>query len=105
MTPDIEVNELKIKLESEEDFVLIDVREPHENAEFNVGGELIPLGNLPGSIDGLRRYQKVEIVLYCRSGKRSGMAKQFMEQQGFSNVRNLLGGMLEWQDTFGGKGD
>lgn len=101
ITPDIEVTELKVKLESKEDFVLIDVREAHENQVFNVGGKLIPLGNLPGSIEELKKYQGVEIVVYCRSGNRSGMAKQFMEQQGFSNVRNLLGGMLQWQEAFG----
>ena len=42
-----------------------------------------------------------EIVVYCRSGNRSGMAKQLLEASGFSNVKNLVGGMLSWRENFG----
>ena len=99
---DITVSELKQKLESEEDFVLIDVREPHEHEEFNVGGMLIPVGNIPSAMEDLAEHREAEIVLYCRSGQRSGMAQQFLQQYGFKNVRNLTGGMLAWQETFQG---
>lgn len=97
---DIQVDELKDKLDAKEDFILIDVREDYERAEFNVGGMHIPLGNLPTNISDLEDYKEDEIVIYCRSGNRSGQAKMFMEQLGFKNVRNLIGGMLEWNRKF-----
>lgn len=81
--------------------MLIDVREPWENEEFNVGGELIPLGSLMNRIWEFEGDKNQEIVVYCRSGNRSGMAQTLLESQGFSNVRNLTGGMLAWQDAFG----
>lgn len=98
---DIRVKELKEKIERGEQFVLIDVREPYENQEFNVGGQLIPLGMLPSHLEKLAQHKGEEIVLYCRSGNRSGVAKQLMERAGYTKVRNLLGGMLDWVDTFG----
>lgn len=98
---DIRVKELKEKFERGDDFVLIDVREPYEHQEFNVGGQLIPLATLPSQLGELEQYKGQEIVLYCRSGNRSGVAKQLMERAGFGRVRNLLGGMLDWVDTFG----
>jgi rhodanese-related sulfurtransferase len=99
---DINVQELKTRIDAgEQDFVLIDVREPSEHSAFNIGGKLIPLGTIPTAISDLREMQDAEIILYCRSGGRSGQAQRFMQQQGFTNVRNLTGGMLAWQDAFG----
>lgn len=98
---DIRITELKEKFERKEDFILIDVREPYEHEEFNVGGQLIPLAKLPAQLDGLTPHKDQEIVLYCRSGNRSGIAKQLMERAGFTKVRNLLGGMLDWADAYG----
>lgn len=100
---DITVKELKEKLDRGDDFVLVDVRETYENAEFNVGGTLIPLGELPGKIGNLAGHESDEIVVYCRSGNRSGSAKKLLQQAGFTNVRNLEGGMLAWVDMFGTK--
>ena len=98
---DIQVDELKDKIDAEENFTLIDVRESHERAEFNVGGTHIPLGNIPASIEDLEEDKEGEIVIYCRSGARSGQATAFLQQLGFKNVRNLAGGMLEWSRKFG----
>lgn len=98
---DITVEELKNKLDSGEKFVFIDVREPFEYEEFNLGAELIPLGNLPASIPSLLTHKDEEIVVHCRSGARSGAAKTTLAQLGFTNVRNLLGGVLEWQRLYG----
>lgn len=98
---DIMVDELQERLEVNEEVNIIDVREPYEHEEFNIGGKLIPLGSLPARINELPQDKEIEIVTYCRSGGRSGMAKQFLEQHGYSNVRNLIGGMLEWQRRFG----
>jgi rhodanese-related sulfurtransferase len=94
---DITVQELKQKLDNKEDFLLIDVREDWEYSEFNIGGRHIPLGNLPGTIDDLDDWINKEVVVHCKAGSRSAAAKSFMVKQGFTNVRNLLGGMMEWQ--------
>lgn len=97
---DIMVDELQERIEAGDDLLIIDVREPYENEEFNVGGQNIPLGTLPAKLHELSESKDVELVVYCRSGGRSGMAQQMLQQAGFSNVRNLIGGMLEWQRRF-----
>ncbi len=97
---DITVEELKTRLDNGEKLTVIDVREPHEYEEFNIGGRLIPLGTLPGTLDDLEDLKEEEIIVHCRSGARSATAKAFMEQNGFKNVRNLLGGVLDWQVKF-----
>jgi rhodanese-related sulfurtransferase len=97
---DINVVELKEKLQNKEGFILLDVREPFEREEFNIGGEFAPLQTeLMNKINEWKAEDKqnAEIVVYCRSGMRSGKAKLILEQEGFKNVRNLLGGMLEWR--------
>lgn len=98
---DITVQELKQKLDQGESFVFIDVREPYEYQEFNIGARLIPLGELMGTIGELSDYQENEVIVHCRSGARSAMAQQMMQQAGFTNVRNVIGGVLAWQDAFG----
>lgn len=98
---DIEVQELKQKLDGKEDFVLVDVREVYEHEEFNIGGLLIPLGELAFKLSELDEAKGKEVVVYCRSGKRSAMAQHLMQQAGFQNVRNLEGGVLAWADAFG----
>ncbi len=98
---DITVQELKKKLDSAEKFIFIDVREPYEHEEFNIGGDLISLGHVMDSIPVLEEFKNDEIVVYCRSGARSGMAQSLLESAGFTNVRNLTGGVLAWQETFG----
>lgn len=98
---DITVQELKAKQDNNESFILIDVRESHEHEAFNVGGQLIPLGTLPSKVEDISQYKEDEVIVYCRSGNRSAVAQQFLQGAGFKNVRNLLGGMLDWQDKFG----
>ncbi len=97
---DITVFELKEKMDAGELPLLIDVREVHERAEFNIGGKHIPLGFVIKSISDLAEYKNDEIVMYCRSGKRSALAQGWLLQAGFKRVRNLTGGMLAWQDAF-----
>jgi rhodanese-related sulfurtransferase len=93
--------EVKQRLDAGETLHLLDVRQPEENAEFNIGGILVPLGKIQGmdteDIDDLK---DEEIICYCRSGNRSGNAALFLEQMGFSNVKNLAGGMLAWREKF-----
>ncbi|MBL7832093.1 MAG: rhodanese-like domain-containing protein [Saprospiraceae bacterium] len=98
---DITVNELKEKLDRNENFIFIDVREPDEYAEFNLGAILRPLGTVSHIVDEFADHKNDEIVIHCRSGARSGVAKDFLIANGFKNVRNLLGGVLAWKNTFG----
>ena len=94
---DITVQELKERLDKGEKVNLIDVREPNEYAEDNIGGQLIPLGELSYRIDELDGLQDEEVIVHCRSGKRSAMAQQILEENGFTNVRNMIGGMLAYR--------
>ncbi|HRI59107.1 MAG TPA: rhodanese-like domain-containing protein [Saprospiraceae bacterium] len=98
---DINVQELHQKLAAGEKFVFIDVREPWEYEEFNLGARLIPLGDLINNMWELEDHKNDEIVLHCRSGNRSGMAQNMMAANGFTNVRNLTGGVMAWTDAFG----
>ena len=98
---DINVTELKERIDKGDDFVLIDVRENHEHDEFNIGGTLVPLGTIMTALPDLEEHKNKEVIVYCRSGNRSGMAKQLLQQAGFANVRNTTGGMLAWQEAFG----
>lgn len=97
---DITVEELKQKFDANEDFVFIDVREPSEYEMFNLRADLIPLGSLPAKLEDLEAYKDQEIVVHCRSGMRSATAKALMEAAGFTKVRNLLGGVLDWVEKY-----
>ena len=97
----ITAQELKSRLDAGENVHIVDVREPYENAEFNIGGVLIPLGKVQTlQIDEIDELKNEEIIVYCRSGNRSGQACQILEMSGFTNVKNLTGGMLGWRDEF-----
>jgi rhodanese-related sulfurtransferase len=98
---DITVQELKERMDKGEKLNIFDVREPYEYEEFNIGASLIPLGTLPDSLAQLESLKNEEIIVHCRSGARSGNAKLFLMDNGFTNVRNVLGGMLAWRDAFG----
>ena len=98
----ITVEELKRRLEAGEKLNIVDVREPHENADFNIGGVLIPLGNIQTmQIDEIEDLKDKEVICYCRSGNRSGQACMFLDAMGFKKTRNLVGGMLAWEEKFG----
>jgi sulfur-carrier protein adenylyltransferase/sulfurtransferase len=94
--PEMQVEELKRRLDAGDDLFVLDVREPHEYQICNIGGYLIPLGDLPKRVSELDSSR--EIVAHCRSGVRSGKAVDFLHQAGFKKVRNLAGGILAWAD-------
>ncbi len=95
---DITVQELKQRIDAGETLHLLDVRNPDEYELDNIGAKLIPLGDLPDRLDELEDWKDEEVLVHCRSGKRSAMAQQILEQNGFSNVRNVAGGMLAWNE-------
>jgi rhodanese-related sulfurtransferase len=98
----ISVEELKARIDAGESLHLLDVREPGEHEEFNIGGVLLPLGNIRNmQTDDIDDWKGEEVICYCRSGNRSGQACMILESAGFSNVKNLTGGMMAWQDRIG----
>jgi rhodanese-related sulfurtransferase len=91
---------LKQKIDSGEDFQLIDVREPYEHEEFNISGQLIPLNEINQHIDAIATHKPV--IIYCRKGIRSQIAIQRLQQKfPFTNLVNLTGGTEAWQKEFG----
>ena len=95
----ISVEELKDRMDAGEKINLLDVREPHEYAEFNIGAKLIPLGKIQTmQIDEIEDLKEEEVIIYCRSGQRSMVACMFLDTLGFKNTKNLTGGMLAWQE-------
>ncbi len=97
MINEIQPDALKARLAANENLVLLDVRQPEEHAAKNIPNSLlIPLGELPARLVELEQLKDKEIIVYCRSGNRSGQACMFLEMQGFANPVNLRGGMLAW---------
>jgi sulfur-carrier protein adenylyltransferase/sulfurtransferase len=94
--PEIAPRELKSRLDRGDDIFILDVREPHEYQICNLGGYLIPLGDLSRRVSELDSSR--EIVAHCRSGKRSAEATEFLRKAGFRKVLNLKGGILAWSD-------
>jgi rhodanese-related sulfurtransferase len=89
------VSELKAMQEQGIEFQLIDVREQHEYDQSNLGGELMPLGNLLAVSDQIRT--DIPVVIHCRSGARSAAAINELEKRfGFTNLYNLKGGILAY---------
>lgn len=97
----ITVDELKARLDAGEKINLIDVREPDEYAEYNIGAKLVPLGKIQSmQVDEIEDLKDEEIIVHCRSGKRSLTACMFLETMGFSNTVNVEGGVLAWKEKF-----
>jgi rhodanese-related sulfurtransferase len=95
---EITAKELRQKLAAGEKLYLVDVREPYEHEEFDIGGINIPLAEIPFNIQALKEMRDKDIVLYCRSGNRSAMAQRLLALQfGIQNTINLQGGMVSWQ--------
>ena len=94
--PEVQVEELKRRLDAGEDVLVVDVREPHEYQICNLGGLLLPLGELPRRVHELDSSR--DIVIHCRTGPRSAKAVAFLRQVGFRKVRNLAGGIAAWAE-------
>ena len=92
---------LRSRINANESINLLDVREPDEHAAYNIGGILLPLGQiLSMQTEDIDALKNEEIICYCRSGSRSMQACLMLETAGFTNVKNLAGGMLEWEEKY-----
>ncbi len=98
--PQISVKELKHRLDKKEtnndNFLLLDVREPYEFQIAQIGGKLIPQNDVPNRLSELNPDQ--EILVHCRSGARSQKIAEFLKANGFQKVSNVAGGILAWSD-------
>ena len=94
----ITVEELKNRIDAGEKLNIIDVREPNEYAEFNIGAKLIPLGKIMSmQLEELEDIKEKEVIVHCKAGSRSMQACVVLEQVGFTHVVNVTGGMMAWQ--------
>ena len=94
---EIEVTEVKAMLDRGDNFVLLDVREPHEYQIASIpGAKLVPLGEVARRLDEFDK--NADIVIHCKSGMRSAKACGILKQAGFEHVRNMKGGILAWSD-------
>ena len=97
----ITVDDLKSRMDAGEPLNIIDVREPAEYAEFNIGAKLIPLGKIASmQIDEIEDLKNEELIIHCKAGGRSAQACMILETAGFTNVVNVTGGMNAWQQKF-----
>ena len=90
---DITAQELKQRLDANEDVVVIDVREEWEYEEVNIGAQNIPLGHLPEKLEAISHLKEIEFIVHCRTGGRSTTARKYLEKQGFTKVRSLAEGI------------
>lgn len=93
----ITVQELKQKIDNNEAYQLIDVREDYEYEAGHMNGEHIPMGTIADNMDKLAKDKP--IIIHCRTGKRSASVIQYLESQGVSNLYNLEGGIVAWQES------
>jgi adenylyltransferase/sulfurtransferase len=96
--PQVSVRQLKAELDTGKKPFILDVREPHEYQIVNIGAPLIPLGQLPQRTNEIPVGKDEEIIVHCRSGARSQKASLELKAAGFTNVKNLAGGILAWAD-------
>ena len=94
---EISVTELKAKMDAKENIQIIDVREPYEAEICEIGGLLIPMGDVMENADKIKK--DIPVIVHCRSGKRSATVINALETQfGYTNLYNLKGGILAWAD-------
>ena len=92
------VEELKARIDNGTAPFILDVREPHEYAICDIGAPLIPVGELTQNFHRLTFPKTTEMVIHCRSGARSQKAALILRENGYTNVKNLAGGILAWAD-------
>lgn len=100
MIKEIDVQELKLKLDNGEKFHFVDCRELEEWKEGHIdGATLIPLSDFQQRYEEVLTEKDAKIVIQCRSGKRSMNACMFLLSKGYSDLNNLEGGILAWTEA------
>ena len=94
--PQLSVKDLKKRMDAGENLFILDVREPFEYQIANIGGKLIPQGEVPQRLAEIDRDR--EIIVQCKSGGRSQRIAEFLKQSGYPKVANVSGGILAWSD-------
>lgn len=98
----ITVEQLKARLDAGENLHVLDVREANEYAEANIGATLLPLSQLRNmDTEAIDDWKQDEVIVHCRSGKRSIEACMLLETMGFAKTVNVTGGIMDWQQKFG----
>lgn len=101
----ITVEQLKARLDAGEQLHVLDVREADEYAEANIGAVLLPLSKLRHmETEPIDDWKEEEVIIHCRSGKRSIEACMLLESMGFAKTVNVAGGIMDWQAKFGDAG-
>ena len=94
---EIDVLSVKQLLDSGEPLLLLDVREPHEHAAAKIdAATLIPMGQIPSRLAEIEAYKTGRVVVHCHHGGRSQRVMNYLRQQGFKSVQNMIGGIDEW---------
>jgi len=94
--PQITVTDLKQRIDAGEDLFILDVREPFEYQIANIGGKLIPQGEVPQRLSEIDRSR--QIIVHCKAGGRSQRVAEFLKQSGYPDVVNVAGGILAWSN-------
>ncbi len=98
----ITVEQPKARLDAGEQLHVLDVREANEYAEANIGATLLPLSQLRNmDTEAIDDWKQDEVIVHCRSGKRSMEACMLLDTMGFAKTVNVTGGILDWQQKFG----
>lgn len=98
----ITVEQLKARIDAGENLHVLDVREANEYAEANIGATLLPLSQLRNmDTDAIDDWKQDEVIVHCRSGKRSIEACMLLETMGFAKTVNVTGGIMDWQQKYG----
>lgn len=93
----IDVRSVRDLLDSREEFLLLDCREPDEYRHVRIeGATLLPLSETPTRVGELERYRNQRIIVYCHRGTRSLQLTQWLRERGFNQVQNMMGGIDAW---------
>ena len=95
--PSCNVNEAKSTIENSKDCLILDVRSPEEYSQAHIAGsKLIPLNVLGNKLGELSKFKEKEVLVICRSGNRSMSATSMLVKDGFTNAKNVEGGIMSW---------
>ena len=89
-----------VQLMNSEDVVVLDVREPSETTGGKIAKAIqIPVSGLAKRVDELLKHKDKSMLVYCKTGSRSGLACKELDKNGFAKVYNLSGGVMAWQEA------